>query len=136
MVVEDGNGLLDRLAATPKQAVASDSVLRAHRDHLGGACVPVGGVRTVTDPSTSGVPLVHQSHGGVQNGRTIEVGATDAGATHCAGQVGTVLVGTGLGADCTSGYRGGNRRSWTAEPSPIASVGEEMEPHKREVKIG
>jgi len=52
------------------------------------------------------------------------------------GQVGTVPVGTGLGADCTSGYRGGNRRSWTAEPSPIASVGEEMEPHKREVKIG
>ncbi len=63
--------------------------------------MPVGGVRVVTDPSTSGVPLVHQSHGGFQNGRTIEVGATDAGATHCAGQVGTVPVGTGLGADCT-----------------------------------
>ena len=98
--------------------------------------MPVGGVRVVTDPSTSGVPLVHQSHGGVQDGRTIEVGATDAGATHCAGQLGIGQVGTGLGADCTSGYRGSTRRSWTAEPSPIAMVSEETEPHKREVTTG
>ena len=103
--------------------------------------MPVGGVRTFTDPQASGVPLVHQSHGGVQTDRTIEVGATDAGATHCAGQVGigqvgTVLVGTGLGADCTSGYRGSTRRWWTAEPSPIAMVSEEMEPHKRDVTTG
>ena len=43
------------------QAGFHDSVLRPHRDNLGDACVPVGGVRTVTDPSTSGVPLVQQS---------------------------------------------------------------------------
>lgn len=30
--------------------------------------MPVGGVRTVTDRQTSGVPLVDQSHGGVQAG--------------------------------------------------------------------
>ena len=34
--------------------------------YLGGARVPVVGLRTVTDPSTSGVPLVNQSLDGVQ----------------------------------------------------------------------
>ena len=39
MVVEDGNGRPDTVAAMPKQPVASDPVLRAHRDNQ--ACVPV-----------------------------------------------------------------------------------------------
>ena len=39
VVVEGGNGRLDAVAAMPKQPVASDPVLRAHRDNQ--ACVPV-----------------------------------------------------------------------------------------------
>jgi hypothetical protein len=42
--------------------------------------VPVVGVRVGDDPSTSGVPLVHQSGDGVQTDHTVHVGATDAGA--------------------------------------------------------
>ena len=42
--------------------------------------MPVVGVRTVTDPSTSAVPLVHQSLDGVQTDHTVHVGAIDAGA--------------------------------------------------------
>jgi len=52
--------------------VASVSVLRPHRDPPGDACVPVVGVRTVTDRRTSGAPLVDQSLDGVQTERTFE----------------------------------------------------------------
>ena len=85
VVVKGGNGRPHRVAATPRQVVASDTVLRAHRDNLGGACVPVGGVRPVTDPQASGVPLVHQSHGGVQTGRTIKDDAGTRGVATCRG---------------------------------------------------
>ena len=75
--------------------MASDPVLRAHRDNLGDACVPVVRVRTVTDRRTSEVPLVDQSLDGVQSFCTIEVGATDAGASDRIGQVRIREVGTG-----------------------------------------
>jgi len=58
----------------------------ASRD-LGDACVPVVGVRTVTDRQTSGAPLVDQSGDAVQTDHTFHVGAIDAGASERIGQV-------------------------------------------------
>ena len=43
--------------------------------HPGGACLPVGGVRAVTDWRTSWLSLVHQSDDAVQTDRTVHVGA-------------------------------------------------------------
>jgi hypothetical protein len=53
--------------------VASDPVLRAHRDPPGDARVSVCRVRTVTDRQTSGVPLAIASRGA---GRIMARGAT------------------------------------------------------------
>ena len=66
MVVRGGNGRLDRVAAMPKQAVESDSGLRGASLCLGDARMPICWVLAVTNPSTSGVPLVQQPLGGVE----------------------------------------------------------------------